>query len=479
MNLRLRTLSWALALLVAAGMSGCSGWVLKGSKAAAVANEEAKKQTIAPLQEREWLPVETTNQPGAVFLLNAEPWCFNGSNNYYLFFKSNVMMDSVFDNAQKIGVKVLRHWAFTDRGSIDGKVPSVDGDGTKEGVYFQYWDAKAGRPAYNDGADGLVRLDQMLAKARESGIRMILVLTNNWKDFGGMDQYLTWYGLTKHPQFYTDERVKNAYKEWVSHLLNRVNTVTGVAYKDDPYVFAWELANEPRVRNYTKFDAADGWDKHTITDWAAEMSAFVRSIDPNHLIAAGDEGFFTRNGESFYKGEDGVDHDALLALPELDFGTYHLYPDHWGTGLRWGGQWIVDHIDAARKAGKPTVLEEYGVVVKRDEKTDAIVQFAERRERAYRHWNDLVTLGGGAASMFWMLGGYDDYIKKNYKDYDHFTVYSPDTDPSAQLLRSYAQRFPTDARVCQLARELNLAPKRVVPQDFVTVSAAPSAAPPP
>jgi hypothetical protein len=29
--------------------------------------------------------------------------------------------------------------------------------------------------------------------------------------------------------------------------VTRVNSVTGVAYRDDPTIFAWELINEPRV----------------------------------------------------------------------------------------------------------------------------------------------------------------------------------------------------------------------------------------
>lgn len=42
-----------------------------------------------------------------------------------------------------------------------------------------------------------------------------------------MDQYVTWYGLTYHDDFYTNNQIKQDYKNYVNHLLTRVNTVTG------------------------------------------------------------------------------------------------------------------------------------------------------------------------------------------------------------------------------------------------------------
>lgn len=89
--------------------------------------------------------------------------------------------------------------------------------------------------------------------------------------------------------FYVDEKVKAAYKKWINYLTNRVNTYSGLVYKDDPAIFAWNLINEPALAK--GFDEARGVAPGTtLSEWVSEMAAFTKqpAQDPNHLLSVGD-----------------------------------------------------------------------------------------------------------------------------------------------------------------------------------------------
>lgn len=386
--------------------------------------------------------------PPVTFEVDGKPFCFAGSSNYYPIYKPKPVVDDLFEAARALDLRVMRIWGMLDRGSLDGSVPNTDGAGHKEGVYFQYWDSARQRPAYNDGEDGLRRLDYVLAAAARNDIKVIVVLINNWRAFGGIDQYLTWYGRHKHHEFFTAPELRQAYRDWVKHVVTRTNTVSGLPYREDPSIFAWELANEPRCKGNSSFDSDQGWTKDTITTWANEMSSYIKSLDANHLVSVGDEGFLDENGDHFaYRANDGVDHAALTALPNVDFGTFHLYPDDWQTPSGFGERWIVDHARLARHLGKPTVLEEYGIKVARNDGTlGDIVQGLPERLAQYRSWNELLLRQAGA-SVSWMLVA-GDTGKARYPDYDGFAFYRDDA--TGKLLGQYARRF-RDAPVCRSA----------------------------
>jgi endo-1,4-beta-mannosidase len=271
-----------------------------------------------------------------------------GANNYYLAYVEAETQRDVLDLAVRFECNVLRIWAF-----YDAERPG--------GFCFQYWDAGTKGPRIQDGENGLVRLDRAIAFAGERRIRLILTLTNNWPDFGGMPRYVEWFGRPgKKDRFYADRRCRSAYRNYVRELVTRRNTITGTLYSDDPAILAWELANEPRC---------EGWlGLWRLSRWVKEMSRFVRGLDGNHLIAIGDEG-----------------NEKLLGMEGIDFGTLHLYPESLEQGLeairKYGG-----------KARKPLLLEEYGM------------KDLGLREKAYAAWISAAEEVGMCGALLWMIG---------------------------------------------------------------------------
>jgi mannan endo-1,4-beta-mannosidase len=338
------------------------------------------------------------------------PFRVAGANNYYLMYKSRFMVDDVLETAAASGLNVVRMWGALDIGNADG---SNSLRGKAEGVYFQYWDGAA--PAYNDGADGLQHLDYVIWKAGQLHLRLIIPFVNNWNDFGGMDQYVRWRGGQYHDEFYTDPVIRGWYKAWIAHVLERVNPLTGLKYKDDPTIMVWELANEPRCQAYGAYPTSSGCDTRTLLAWADDVSRHVKKLDRNHLVATGDEGWFCVPGSTDWTENcsTGVDSIALADLPAIDFLSFHLYPDNWSiSDPTFGKRWIERHIREARRIHEKAMLGEFGLLDK------------ATRNPVYKEWTDTVLLNGGAGALVWMLAGKQD-DGTLYPDYDGFTVYCP------------------------------------------------------
>jgi mannan endo-1,4-beta-mannosidase len=349
--------------------------------------------------------------------LHGKLFRFAGTNNYYLMYKSRFMVDDVLERAADAGFTVVRTWGFLDIGNQDG---SNSIRGKSDGVYFHYWDQAAGAPAFNDGPDGLQHLDYVIARAGELGLKLVIPLVNNWDDFGGMDQYVRWRatvagGTWYHDSFYTDPVIRGWYRDWISHLLNRTNTITGVKYKDDPTIMTWELGNEPRCTSAGAYSVSPTCSTTTLIGWADEMSRYIKSIDNKHLVSVGDEGFYCidRTDPDWTRAcGEGVDTVAFTRLPAIDVMSFHSYPDYWGKDVAWGVDWIRSHFAAARSLDKPAMLGEFGLKDK------------SMRNPNYKLWLDTVLRSGGAGALYWILSAHQD-DGSLYGDFDGFTVYCP------------------------------------------------------
>ena len=190
---------------------------------------------------------------------------------------------------------------------------------------------------FNEGA--FRAFDMVLQVANEVGIRLIIPFVDNWRWWGGRGEYAAFRGKTKD-DFWTDRQVIDDFEETIAFVINRTNTLTGIPYKEDKAILAWETGNElepPFI-------------------WTREIAAFVKSLDRNHLLLEG-----THAKELSQEALDD---------PNLDILSTHHYRDP-NASL----QYIVKNRQLT-KGRKPYIIGEYGIVPAEDIRilTDTIIK---------------------------------------------------------------------------------------------------------
>ena len=319
---------------------------------------------------------------------------FSGANQYYFFYKDKRMVDDVMENARALGLDVMRTWAFCEGPLHDGFCFQPE-----PGIYHE--------PTFKN-------LDYTIYKASQEGIKLVLSLVNNWggtDHFGGVDQYLIWVGGgLAHDDFFRNPKARQLYKDYVRHVLERVNSITGVKYKDDPTILMWELMNEPR---------AD--DKPSLYQWMDEMAGFIKGIDGNHLVTSGSEGGYVSDFYQTHKSK------------YIDVASLHLYPDSWGMSTADADAYLKEHIRIAHEElGKPVFLGEFAIKDK------------AARPEVYRKWYEIMDQGDINGALLWLLSGKQYGDPKNegtlYPDYDGYTIYYPSSQDVCPLVSSYAQK---------------------------------------
>jgi mannan endo-1,4-beta-mannosidase len=286
------------------------------------------------------------------FVLDGRPYYFVGANFWQ---GMNLAVDgrggdrnrlvAELDHLQRLGVTNLRVMA------------SSEGPNTEP---YRMVPALMISPGEYD-ASVLDGLDYLLAEMGKRNMRAVMVLNNYWQWSGGMAQYVAWHTGTAIPypgdwgtfmaysaNFYDCAECQAWYRAHITAIVNRTNPYTGLVYRDDPAIFAWELANEPR--RYPD-------------EWIDDTAGYIKSLDPNHLVTTGSEGSPPGERQDFADAHDG---------PHIDYATIHIWPQNWGwydpanPGTYAGAEanarrYFQIHAAEAAALGKPLVLEEFGL----------------------------------------------------------------------------------------------------------------------
>lgn len=308
------------------------------------------------------------------FMLEGEVFRFVGTNAYYLPNYEKIgpdVVENALNTFKAADISVVRMWAFYD--GYDCGYSSVDPEEnviqTLPGVYNE---------------EALQDLDLVIAKGKQRGLRFILPFINYWDELGGICQYNTWAGA-ENPSvnmdfFLNNEQTQKWYRDYIYMLLNRVNTFTGVAYKDEPAIMSWQIMNEGRNK---------GENPEILRDWYREIAQYIKSIAPDQLVGTGEEGFddgtpciysvHKYSNTYVLRADEGTSYILNTSIPEIDYGNAHWYPTEFGFGfsitkelLTAQDAWLTDHIRIAKMAGKPFILGEYGFPGWGDERVSAM-----------------------------------------------------------------------------------------------------------
>ncbi|WIA41585.1 hypothetical protein OEZ86_008948 [Tetradesmus obliquus] len=361
---------------------------------------------------------------------------FAGCNCYYLLTRAadpgcRPMVLQTLDAIQALGFTVVRIWAFND------------------GPGWMSLQPQAGQ--YSDQV--LAGLDWLLVEAGQRGLQLMMTLTNFWAEFGGMPQYVKWSqclpddATADGKDFFSDAKAQQLYLDFVTMLVSRTNSISGVAYRDDPAIHSWDLANEPRCEGDESCSR--------IAAFIDAAAAHVKSLDSRHLVTVGLEGFFGPSSPELlaanpYNVTHGTDFVRECASPHVDFASIHMYADQWcpGTGDEqcnsWSVAWVQAHMAACQQqlGGKPLVLQEFG---KKPGGPGRAALFTEMDQLLQQS----VASGGVLkAALLWM------FAHESYPNYDGYTVYASGAPDAAAAAQCQQQAVADDALSVQVLRRM-------------------------
>jgi mannan endo-1,4-beta-mannosidase len=347
---------------------------------------------------------------GTHFVRDGNPYAFVGSNLWYGMNLGSqgqagdqARLVRELDRLKQMGVTNLRILAGTEGPATEPLriIPALQ---NTPGIY---------------DSNLLQGLDFLLSEMAKREMTAVVVLGDFWHWSGGFAQYLNWAGAGSIPypppfpggdwntfeayssQFYLNPLAQNGFLNLVKTIVTRVNSLTGMAYAQDPTIMAWELANEPRGMGHPD----------EFNTWIEATSKFIKSYDAAHLVTTGCEGQIDSAGLDLVRNS---------SYPSIDYATVHIWAQNFGWydptnaattydyAVSQMKSFLKTNVKLAESIGKPLILEEFGLA--RDNQSYDPTSPTTYRDKYYDTvFNEILTYSKAGEAVqsanFWAWAG--------------------------------------------------------------------------
>jgi len=214
---------------------------------------------------------------GRDFVLNGEKFVPVGFNAYWLGFTEEYsypkysQIEEMFKIAKQIGATVIRSHTLGFSGGSPNSLRPFDNN-----LNPNAWDS----------------IDYSFYMANLYNIKLVIPLIDSYDYYhGSYGEFCKTRGLPKN-EFWSNQVVRNDFKQYINKWLQHTNKYTGVAFKNDAAIALLELGNElgnirPNV----------GSTSIPTEDWIKDISSYIKSIDKNHLVLHGADESLGQNND--------------------------------------------------------------------------------------------------------------------------------------------------------------------------------------
>jgi mannan endo-1,4-beta-mannosidase len=285
---------------------------------------------------------EFVRRTGTTLTLGGEPFRYGGPNIEWLGlegygpmdprgprYPSHFEVDDAMDTAKAMGARVIRSQTMGDSVGCDLCIEPKPGE-------------------FNENA--FRSMDYAIKSAHDRGLRLIVTLVGDCATctLSGAGEYFKDKGAAGELAFFTDPIVIARFEKHIAAVLNHKNSLTGIPYKDDPTIMAWEDCNGCGVVA-TFF--APGQSIAPLIPWVDTIGNFIKSIDMKHL--------YEDNSAFFLIDKSGASLDSKTP----DIITSEYYP-HWDAIFSFGEKTtpatFSRHAGLVTGHGKVYVVNEFG-----------------------------------------------------------------------------------------------------------------------